>query len=61
MSDSQTGRGYTQGSDSYRADDVARMLREDERRAVLKQGCTCSGSPFGMDIDRCPVHGEGSV
>ncbi len=21
--------------------------------------CTCSLSSFGMDVDRCPVHGEG--
>jgi len=32
MSGSPTGRGYVQGSDSYRADDVAREERERERQ-----------------------------
>jgi len=36
MSDSPTGRGYTQGSDSYRADDVAREERERERETARK-------------------------
>jgi len=31
MSGSPTGRGYVQGSDSYRADDVAREEREREK------------------------------
>jgi len=31
MSGSPTGRGYVQGSDSYRADDVARKERERAR------------------------------
>jgi len=63
MSESPTGRGYVQGSDSYRADDVAREERERRQmamgRARSKRICTCSGSSFGMDVDRCPVHGEG--
>jgi hypothetical protein len=65
MPDSPTARGYGQGSDSYNAADVAQMQREREREAALKwnasaaQACTCKGSPFGMDVDRCPVHGEG--
>jgi len=31
MSGSPTGRGYVQGSDSYRADDVAREEREQQK------------------------------
>jgi hypothetical protein len=57
--DSATGRGFTQGSDSYRADDVARMEREQMRADAIKAGCTCWNSSFGMDVDRCPVHGQG--
>ena len=58
MSDSPTGRGYPQGPDSYSAYDVEREVRERLRMAG-KLTCTCKGSPFGMDIDRCPVHGKG--
>jgi hypothetical protein len=58
MSDSPTGRGYPQGSDSYIAYDVARSSRE-RLLLVAKLPCTCKGSPFGMDVDRCPVHGKG--
>jgi hypothetical protein len=69
--ESPTGRGYTQGSDSYRADDVAweevemAALQERRRRAaILNHGyqrppCTCRDSESGMDVDRCPVHGIG--
>ncbi len=92
--ESPTGRGYGQGSDSYRADDVIRMEYEDKLRLADKRlkalqdirdmttdcqvdrlleirlladealalgnaVCTCRNSSFGMDIDRCPVHGEG--
>gem|GEM_PF-4861542 len=35
--ESATGRGFTQGSESYNAADVARMLLEDERRAAVKR------------------------
>lgn len=28
---------------------------------VSKPVCTCKNSSFGMDVDRCPVHGEGSA
>jgi hypothetical protein len=64
MSESPTGRGYVQGSDSYQSSyDVDRMERERRQmamgRARSKRVCTCSGSSFGMDVDRCPVHGEG--
>jgi hypothetical protein len=63
MSESPTGRGYTQGSDSYRADDVAREERERRQlamgRARRELVCTCRNSPFGMDVDRCPLHGIG--
>jgi len=24
-----------------------------------KPVCPCKGSPFGMDVDRCPIHGIG--
>lgn len=60
MAESPTGRGYSQGSDSCRPDDVAReereRLRTNSRRPA---GCTCWNSDFGMDVDRCPVHGKG--
>ena len=59
MAESPTGRGYTQGSDSYNRADMERMAREEARRDALKAGCICWDSPFGMDVDRCPVHGEG--
>jgi hypothetical protein len=63
MSDreSPTGRGYTQGSDSYNRYDMDKIDREHERAAAVKSGCTCWDSVFGMDIDRCPVHGIGST
>jgi len=59
--ESPTGRGYTQGSDSYSAYDVEWDIRERRRMAAekTKPVCTCSGSPFGMDVDRCPIHGIG--
>jgi hypothetical protein len=59
--ESPTGRGYTQGSDSYRADDVAQMEQEERRMGQLRRplGCTCWDSDFGMDVDRCPIHGVG--
>lgn len=56
--ESPTGRGYGQGSDSYSEADMARMAREEARMAALKAGCTCWDSSFGMDIDRCHVHGQ---
>ena len=37
MVESPTGRGYTQGSDSYSAADVARMEREEERLKAAKR------------------------
>jgi hypothetical protein len=36
---------------------VAQHAAQEAARA--KPECTCKGSPFGMDVDRCPVHGEG--
>ncbi len=73
MAESPTGRGYNQGSDSYNPADVARMEREDRQALEKKRlnqlsacanqrrppGCTCWDSDFGMDVDRCPVHGKG--
>ncbi len=35
--DSATGHGFTQGSDSYRPDDVAREERERAREATEKE------------------------
>ncbi len=54
-SESPTGRGATQGSNSYRPDDVAR----EERERPHPPGCTCWNSDFWMDINACPVHGIG--
>ncbi len=74
MSESSTGRGYVQGSSSYREDDAAWECREQERIRADKARkvrvaamekmkgdaiCTCRNSTAGMDVDRCPVHGEG--
>lgn len=60
MAESPTGRGYPQGSGSYLQTDADRERREmalaRARREIL---CTCRGSDFWMDIDRCPVHGKG--
>ena len=59
MSDSPTGRGYTQGSDSYSAYDVEREVRELRELAARKEQpkCTCHASLHSLDIDLCPVHG----
>ncbi len=57
--ESPTGRVVYQGSSSYNEADMARMAREEARLDAIKAGCTCWDSPFGMDVDRCPVHGEG--
>jgi hypothetical protein len=41
------------------------MTSPDENHVPVKPEekpqpvCTCADSPFGMDIDRCPVHGIG--
>jgi hypothetical protein len=65
MAESPTGRGYTQGSDSYRADDVVqeeverRKTALERARAVVVPCPYCGSSDFWMDIDRCPVHGIG--
>jgi len=59
--ESPTGRGYTQGSDSYSAYDVERDIRERRERAAQKvrPKCTCRSSLYSLDIDLCPVHGIG--
>lgn len=59
MPESPTGNGYVQGSPSYREDDARREIEEMLRSRENRRVCTCKGSPFGMDVDRCPVHGEG--
>jgi len=62
--ESPTGRGFTQGSDSYSAYDVAWDIRERLRmardRIAAGEPCPyCGQSPAGMDVDRCPIHGIG--
>jgi hypothetical protein len=53
----------------YSQADATKLIEEEakfqERKRVKEilslqthEACTC-GSPFGMDVDRCPVHGEG--
>ena len=67
MTESPTGRGYTQGIVAIvsLAGDAAQVNAEFERAAAVKRAadiaklCTCKGSSFGMDVDRCPVHGVG--
>ncbi len=40
MSESPTGRGYVQGSSSYREDDARRIVIEDERRQKAQRKFT---------------------
>ena len=59
--------GVPQDCPDYPQCEADRLVREEKkwqaermrRSAKPVAVCTCSGSSFGMDVDRCPVHGEG--
>jgi hypothetical protein len=39
--------------------DIAKLVAMIRGQPATAPVCTCRDSPFGMDVDRCPVHGEG--
>jgi|KBSMisStaDraftv2_1062788.scaffolds.fasta_scaffold52961_9 hypothetical protein len=41
-------------------EEYARLVEMIRGQPEAKPVCPyCKNSPFGMDVDRCPVHGEG--
>jgi len=50
-----------EGQSSYTEGEAQRLFAEEAKYKRMKAApkCTCKGSPFGMDIDLCPVHGKG--
>jgi hypothetical protein len=68
MTESATGRGYSEGSRSLTQREAEENERHETRRReeklhrarlAARPACTCSNSSFGMDVDLCPVHGVG--
>jgi zona occludens toxin (predicted ATPase) len=53
------------GGSAYTQSDADELVAQHDAQEAAKRRnaaipeCTCKGSPFGMDVDRCPVHGEG--
>jgi len=40
-------------------EEYSRLVEMIRGQPEAKPVCTCRNSPFSMDVDRCPVHGEG--